>query len=179
MKKQQSGFSVVEVVIVVLVAAVLGLIGWYMWSHKKDGGSGSVTGYLPYNTSVAFKTLKTGGAPSNGQIVKPALIKSQADLESAWSMLYGENTAPALPNVDFAKQSIVLVAQNASSGGHSLKLDKITKGDKQLSVHYTTSKPGKGCYSTMSLRLEYVLAAIPATTKTANFVSSAKTYDCN
>ena len=95
MKKNQSGFSVIEIVGVLIVIGVIGLIGWQVMSRSDNKNSQTNNGSEVENTSEGeqqFMWRQTAaGWEAQGDVPEcPAqpMLKAPADLSKATSVLY-------------------------------------------------------------------------------------------
>src|SRR5689334_12158214 len=68
LKKNQSGFGVVEVILVIAIIAILGVVGWYVLGAKKNtttsynnAASSSNTNTNANNSSTKYLTIKDEG----------------------------------------------------------------------------------------------------------------------
>jgi len=93
-KKNESGFSVVEVLIVIVILGVLGFVGWKVMGNKKSDGSKSQTTQsqetkklIWQQTAAGWQSIETPPACS----AQP-MLKTPADLSKVTSVLYPGQT---------------------------------------------------------------------------------------
>jgi hypothetical protein len=106
---------------------------------------------VPAPASASFTrilTQRTSGFDEPAELV----IRDRAALESAWSRVFNQVVGDPPPAVDFARETVILVATGgASSGGHSVQVDAIDRSGDGAVVHYTATSPAPGCMTTQSL----------------------------
>ena len=100
----------------------------------------------------------TSGYPEPAEEV----IRDRRALEAVWRALHSGNQGAELPAVDFARSTLVLIAVGErSTGGHAIRVDRVTrKGDAAI-VHYTVTRPGPGCMTTQVMTAPAELISIP------------------
>ncbi|HEX5340394.1 MAG TPA: protease complex subunit PrcB family protein [Gammaproteobacteria bacterium] len=85
------------------------------------------------------------------------------DFRNWWQRAYSSRaTAPALPQVDFSKDMVVVVFMGEKShGGYSLHVDKVTDTADSYDVEITVNIPGSGCRTTQALIQPFEFVAVP------------------
>lgn len=96
---------------------------------------------------------------------------NQADLKTGWDKLYAGQTAPALPNVDFTKDTVVMFALGEhKSGGYKARVIKAAPAatGTGFDLGFEVTIPGIGCHSTtQELTRPFIVISIPTTTDAA------------
>lgn len=99
------------------------------------------------------------------------VIRDAEEFKRIWGRLYPVRSyedylrAPKLPNIDFAKEAVILVALGSkSSGGYGIRIDSVTKMRDRVDVMVTSSSPGDGCAVTTSFTwpVDLIRLEIPA-----------------
>ena len=100
----------------------------------------------------------TSGYPEPAELV----LRDHAALEAAWRTLFAGSQGTPLPVVDFKKATLVLLALGEQrTGGHSVHFDRLTTQGSTAVVHYTATKPGPGCMTTMMVTSPVDLVSVP------------------
>ena len=80
------------------------------------------------------------------------VIRDPAAWASAWRRLHDANPATALPEVDFDRSMVVLLALGErSAGGHAVRFDELVRDGEGATVRYTVTSPGPTCMSTQAI----------------------------
>lgn len=99
----------------------------------------------------SFTRILTQG---NSGFDEPAelVIRDRAALESVWARVFNQVQGNPPPAVDFAKETVILVALGTrTTGGHSVHVDAVIRGAGSAVVKYSAARPGDGCMTTQSL----------------------------
>ena len=139
-------------------------------SGQKPGGGGD----------VSVREVASG---LNSGITEPREVMiTSAD---AWTALWQEvgsrrTPAPEMPAVDFSKEVVIACFSGAkSTGGHGIKVEKITRKEGEYQVFVTRTSPGKGCMVTEAFTYPYAIVAVPGTGGVkAVFTVQDQTRDC-
>jgi hypothetical protein len=98
------------------------------------------------------------------------VIRDRAALEAAWARVFNQVQGNPPPAVDFAKETVILVALGTrSTGGHSVHVDAVTRTVGGAVVRYTATRPGDGCMSTQSLTSPVDVVRMPHIEGTVRF----------
>jgi hypothetical protein len=91
---------------------------------------------------------------------------NQADFKAGWDKLYVGQSEPALPNVDFTKDSVVLFAIGEhKSGGYKARVIKAALTGTVFDVGFEVTIPGVGCHTTtQEFTRPFIVISIPTTT---------------
>jgi hypothetical protein len=90
------------------------------------------------------------------------VIRDQRALESAWTLLFNHVQGEPVPAVDFARETVILVASGGrNSGGYAVHVDAVTRSGDAAVVRYTATRPAPGCMSTQSLTAPADLVRTP------------------
>lgn len=91
---------------------------------------------------------------------------NQADFKAGWDKLYAGESAPALPNVDFTKNSVVLFALGEhKTGGYKARVLHAEAAGAGFVLGFEVTIPGIGCHSTtQEITRPFIVVSIPTTT---------------
>ena len=148
---------------VFLAAVVLGISGAVL----------SDTGRIPFWTY--------NGRLSWG-LIEPAevVIREPSELRMLWSRIFREETAPALPSIDFRREMVVVVGMGQRShGGFQVRVERIEDLGDRLRVIYTATSPGASCMTTQSLTSPVTLVRMPRSVKPVTFRAQDETLRCS
>lgn len=110
------------------------------------------------------------------------MIRDVATWQSAWNTLYqGRSEIPALPNIDFSKESVVLAALGErGSGGYGVLFTGATENQAGgVNVVVMSVTPGGGCGLPTVLTQPADVARIPARYSLVQFVEQDQVVKCN
>jgi hypothetical protein len=115
------------------------------------------------------------GAFSGIQEPSQQVIKDKSALEMAWAKhSSGGRGTGKLPEVDFTKEMVILVAMGRkNTGGYAIQVTKVEPvGDKlQISVQRTSPKPGS--MAIQALTSPFQVVAVPKSDLTPEFVDAS------
>ena len=87
--------------------------------------------------------------------------------------------APAVPDVDFSREMIVLVSMGTRpSGGFVIRIDSAMTDAQRLLVQVTQIVPGRGCAVPAVVTRPVDLARVPATPLPVSFAERVEKTDC-
>lgn len=87
--------------------------------------------------------------------------------------------APAVPDVDFAREMILLVSMGTRpSGGFVIRIDSAMTDAQQVRVQVTQIVPGRGCLVPAVVTRPVDLARVPATPLPVSFAERVERTDC-
>lgn len=115
-------------------------------------------------SSDGVNVLQTGShSPVKDQEEKD--IHDQAAFQAAWDKVYSESSSkPALPTVDFTKQTVIYYALGEKKhGGYALKITRAEPSGTGYAVGITVIEPGQNCHNmTMDITHPFLFATIPS-----------------
>jgi hypothetical protein len=80
--------------------------------------------------------------------VSEFVIQDNDEFTRRWRGVQQGTPDAALPAVDFAKATVVLVATGSrNTGGHTVRVDSLVSASGATTVHYTVTSPGARCMS--------------------------------
>ena len=103
MKKQQSGFSAVEIILVVVIIGIIGFVGWYVWQAKKNSdaaleGSHTNDTYIAKKPTPKTETQKKTAPKLN--LLSLADGKVTFTLPDNWTFTKGNNQCRMIVTAD-------------------------------------------------------------------------------
>jgi hypothetical protein len=107
------------------------------------------------------------------------VLRDHAALEAAWRILFAGNQGTPLPPVDFSRSTLVLLAMGErSTGGHGLRIDRVTREGDAAVVRYTVTRPGPGCMTTQVITAPTELISMPRVAGTVHFQKTEVVEAC-
>lgn len=108
------------------------------------------------------------------------VIRSAAEWEAAWAQLTGRvSPAPARPSVNFATQTVVIVALGQRpSGGYGVRADSAWTEANVLSLAVTETGPGPRCMTTAVVTAPLAVAVLGAVAPQVRVVRREVVQDC-
>ena len=99
----------------------------------------------------------------------PSIVKTQEDLQTLYSILYG-NSLKA-PLIDFSKKTVVIAAAGPfNTGGYSIVPISAIKTGKGINVVFKVKSPGPKDMVTQAFTHPYVVVSVDAEPDTVVFV---------
>ena len=113
-----------------------------------------------YEILIQGNNLKTG---------LPSIVKSQEDLQTLYSVLYG-NSLKA-PLIDFSKKAVVIAAAGPfNTGGYSIVPVSAIKTGKIINLVFEVKSPGPKDMVTQAFTRPYVIFSVDAEPDTEIFI---------
>ena len=113
-----------------------------------------------YEILIQGNNLKTG---------LPSIVKSQEDLQTLYSVLYG-NSLKA-PLIDFSKKAVVIAAAGPfNTGGYSIVPFSAIKTGKIINLVFEVKSPGPKDMVTQAFTRPYVIVSVDAEPDTEIFI---------
>ena len=93
---------------------------------------------------------------------------NQADFKAGWDKLYAGQSEPALPNIDFTKDSVVMFALGEhKSGGFKtrvLRTEATQTTPPGYAMGFEVTIPGIGCHTTtQEITRPFIVVSVPTT----------------
>jgi hypothetical protein len=127
------------------------------------------------DTFTRILSQNSSGYPESAEVV----IRDRAALEAAWRALHAGNQVAELPAVDFGKSTLVLIALGGySTGGHALRVDRVTRQGDAAVVHYTVTRPGPSCMTTQAITSPVELISMPRAAGEVRFQQAVVVEPC-
>ena len=108
------------------------------------------------------------------------VIRDNATWQSVWtSMWRNVSPTPALPNVDFTREMLIVAALGSrSTGGYSIVVDSAVMTSGELTVWVGTSSPGPRCLTTQAFTAPVDIARIQRIDAPVAFVDVPTVVQC-
>lgn len=129
---------------------------------------------------VSF-TIVTQGGNSGYTKKQRIVVKNKADFENMWQNLYiNFSDKPAVPDVDFTKQTVIGVFFGEyMSGGSSIGVKSVNANDEGIIVTVEEITPGSNCVTTDVITQPYQIISIPKAISPVKFVTINTVRNCN
>lgn len=126
-------------------------------------------------------TVVTKGGNSGYTKKERIVVKNKEDFEKMWQNLYINFTdKPAVPEIDFSKQTIIGVFfGDYMSGGSSIGVKSVNANDEEIIVTIEEITPGNNCVTPDVITQPYQIISIPKATSTVKFVTINTVRNCN
>ena len=116
----------------------------------------------PSRAEIKFTTLLQQSQSGHEQ-KRNYVIRTQAEWQKLWQTMQAASFLPRnaradslLTKIDFKKHMLLAVFQGQKpSGGYSIAINKLLRGDKQLEVIIEEKVPGANCFTTQMLTQPY------------------------
>lgn len=108
------------------------------------------------------------------------VVRTEGEWRAAWARLH-ETMAPqpALPEIDFAREMVIVAALGQrSNGGYAILVDSVYDAGSTLRAVVRRSSPGARCIVTASLTQPADVVRVPATARGVTFVDRDEVHDC-
>lgn len=136
-----------------------------------DGGTETDNGEIS-----GFSVIHSGNNPevTNSRL---ETITNQQDLAEA--LQADEAFSDAVPNIDFAKTTIIAVyAGEKSTGGYAINVSNVQEYASVVMVDVTTVTPGPNCSTTQSITYPYAVVSFNNTGKPVQFSQHITEQTC-
>ena len=121
------------------------------------------------NLGFFFKNPEILIQGNNFKTGLPSIVKSQEDLQTLYSVLYG-NSLKA-PLIDFSKKTVVIAAAGPfNTGGYSIVPISAIKTGKGINVVFKVKSPGPKDMVTQAFTHPYVVVSVDAEPDTEIFI---------
>ncbi len=120
----------------------------------------------PESMQAGYEILIQG---NNFKTGLPSIVKSQEDLQTLYSVLYG-NSLKA-PVIDFSKKAVVIAAAGPfNTGGYSIAPVSAIKTGKIINLVFEVKSPGPKDMVTQAFTRPYVIVSVDAEPDTEIFI---------
>lgn len=108
------------------------------------------------------------------------VIRDRPAWQSAWSQLYSQQyPVPALPDIDFTTEMVVLAATGSRpSSGYDVLFTAATESDGVVTIETALRSPGPGCITASIVTSPVDLARMPMRNGTVVFHSTSNLTTC-
>jgi len=138
-----------------------------------SGLTGSL--WLPDSAAV-LADLEYSGMASETRVV----LTSPESWVATWAQLYAPfGYKPARPDVDFATQRVLVVAQGwQGTGGFDIRIDSLVAIPMRTWVYVTAVAPGRGCITTQLVTQPVQAMRVPQSLEPFAFRERSVVRDC-
>ena len=107
------------------------------------------------------------------------VIRDANALRAAWTTLFEGIPGNPPPAVDFANETVIVLALGQrSSGGYTVRFDGVTRTGGAMLVRYTATSPGRECMTTQMLTSPVDVVRVPRLVATVRFERRDVTAAC-
>jgi hypothetical protein len=109
------------------------------------------------------------------------IVRDRDTWRSTWNKLYdGQSPVPALPDIDFSKEMVVVAALGErGSGGYSIVFENASEDEAGgVNVVVRSTSPGRGCAAPTVLTQPADLAKIPNRYASIRFIEREEVRNC-
>ena len=117
------------------------------------------------------------GIPDSQRVV----IRDASAWRQYWTVIHRPFIpAPAVPEVDFAREMVVLAALGTrSTGGFVIRIDSVVTDSARVLVQVTRIVPGRGCAVPAAVTQPVDLVRLPAMPLPVSFAEREERTDCS
>jgi hypothetical protein len=131
--------------------------------HVTVGLATDGAAFRPSPRDVPFEVVARGSQAVG--VDRPAyrLLRSREELARSWNQAYGSSlSVPALPSVDFARETLVAVFLGTKpTGGYGLEVEAASFEGDDLYVDVRETSPAAGAMTTQALTSPWLVLRIP------------------
>lgn len=108
------------------------------------------------------------------------VIRDREAWRDVWKRIYSlRSPTPPLPEIDFAREMLVVAAMGEqSNGGYGILIDSASERDKSLEIKVRSISPGKGCMTTQALTAPVDVVRLPKSERAIVFREIEMAHDC-
>ncbi len=108
------------------------------------------------------------------------VIRDREAWSKLWKRIYSlRSPTPPLPEIDFAKEMLVVAATGTqSNGGYGILIDGAGERDDRLEIKVHSISPGKGCMTTQALTAPVDIVRLPKSERTVVFREIEMVHNC-
>lgn len=108
------------------------------------------------------------------------VVRDQTTWREVWaSMWRTRSPQPPLPEVDFAREMVLVAALGArATGGYDILIESAYEGPTGLTIHVLSTSPGSTCVVTLALTRPVDIARLPRHNGPVAFVERLETREC-
>jgi len=107
------------------------------------------------------------------------VIRDVGGWQNLWYRMYPEETAPALPEIDFTRNMVIAALSGMrATGGYSTRIVRIVETIDKLKVSIDETSPGENCVLTMAPTSPHHIVKVARIEKEVEFISEHKVRNC-
>jgi hypothetical protein len=108
------------------------------------------------------------------------VLRNRDEWQSIWNQMYRrQNPIPALPDVDFSREMVVLTALGIRpSSGYDIQLTEASETDGLVTVRALARSPGSNCVTLTVITSPLDLARLPKRSGTVVFQTTSEVTNC-
>lgn len=143
--------------IIIAIACIIAIVigGWLFFLNSDEFAVG-----VPSAASVSFAVISEGQHAGNLTERKNYRIKSEAELQELWRMMYATNGPPA-PVVDFGQHEVLAIFDGThASGGYDVDVVSVIDDGSSRRITLNRIVPGESCMVTQAITSPYKIIAL-------------------
>ncbi len=153
MKRNQTGFTIIEGLLILIIIGLVSFVGWYVWDSSKD-------------TVKLAASDKTPSAKITGKAVEFTTVKTDNEQHEKQGYIVNGNR-------------LIIYLGSRGSGGYSYLVNKIIKSSNQLDIFAVETKPGSTCMVTQAFTYPQTTIELnQPITEEIVLHKSTKTHNC-
>jgi hypothetical protein len=126
--------------------------------------------------SVTFRTVVKGDGLSSSIPRQSVTIRGERRWNKLWDTL---NESGEAPEIDFSRYMLIAVTQGRQpSGGHAIRVRRITREQGIWVVSVVETEPSLGCPSSGVITSPYHVVRVPRSTRKVSFERSVVSRSC-
>ena len=107
------------------------------------------------------------------------VIQDSNGLRAAWATLFEGIPGNAPPTVDFASETVIVLALGQRpSGGYTVRFDGVARTGNAAVVRYTATSPGRECMTTQMMTSPVDVVRVPRLGASVRFERRDVTAAC-
>ena len=144
-----------------------------------QGISGTPVPIIPLHA----RSCPTCAFTYNSGLTKPVqlVIKDSKEWQEVWERSHCKviSPVPPLPEIDFTKELIVVVALGTRpTGGYGIFVDRAVDKNNRREITVGKQSPGKNCFTTQALTQPVDIARLPKTDRPVVFKETGEVHEC-
>ena len=142
------------------------------------GGSGTPELLPQLQGPVEVKVIQKGQDSGTVTARKNFRIKSEAERQALWRMIYGTG-GPVTGPIDFEREELLAVFDGThSTGGYDVTVAAVEDGASTRTVTLLRTEPGDSCVTTDAITSPYVLVVLPKSALPLERVETTEVREC-
>ena len=107
------------------------------------------------------------------------VIRDQDQFQRIWDRFFARRFDRPMPAIDFSTQMVVVVTMGPQpTAGYAVRITGVSRNDRGIVVHVTTSSPGPNCTVAQVRTLPTAFSRLRKTDRPVQFEFTRTTRDC-
>jgi hypothetical protein len=133
------------------------------------------------SVEVTASPVAIDGSYSGLEAPLRSLVRSESEWRDLWARLAADRIPrPEAPEIDFSERVVVVAAMGTRpTGGHAIRIDRVSYAGDTLWVEVTSVAPGPGCVTTQALTAPVAAVSVERRPNvSARFLDREETLSC-